>query len=93
MSNKENQILAAKSEYIEPIGCDSTVSYKVIGGKYQTAGTVTLADCGRKIDWSFYEDTPVSKIDKAIELLQEFRTVLIESRKPAPRIKRERKKA
>jgi hypothetical protein len=67
-------VVAHNSAYIDPLDCDSTVSYKVIDRPGRTTGSVQLADCSRKIEWYFNGDeNPVKKIDKAIEMLEEFR--------------------
>ena len=86
------KVYAAASTYIDPIDCDSTVSYKVIsrssGSMY---GSVQLADCGRKIDWYFSDEAgSVVKIDKAIEALQEFRVAFVAAQK-AHRTRRTKK--
>lgn len=67
------RVHAAVSTYIDPLGCDSTVSYKVVSHRY-LSGSVQLSDCSRKIEWYFSGDkSSLTKIDKAIEALQAFR--------------------
>ena len=85
------KVIASSSVYIDPVGCDSTVSYKVINGSNHVWGSVQLADCSRKIEWSFWKNDKVDKIDKAIETLKEFRTTFVAAqlarRKRAKRVK------
>jgi hypothetical protein len=67
------KVLVANSTYINPLDCDSTISYKIISGSRGTYGSMQLADCGRKIDWYFGKlDLP--KLDKVVETMQNFRT-------------------
>lgn len=70
------KLIAADSTYIDPIGCDSTVSYKIVDGSRQVWGSVKLSDCNRSIEWAFGlgRGDSLLKIDKVIEFLQEFRT-------------------
>lgn len=72
------KVIASFSTYLSPLNCDSTVSYKVIHQYNRLSGTVTLADCNRKIDW-FFGSSPnsVTKIDTAIGALQDFRSELV----------------
>lgn len=73
-------VVASRAEFIDPSDCDSIVGYKIINSE-KPWGQVTLTDCGRKIDWQFYEgETPDSKIDKAIAMLVEFRDKLKKAR-------------
>lgn len=67
------KVHATGSVYIDPLGCDSTISYKVVSNRH-LHGTVQLADCNRKIEWYFANSKDaLAKIDKAIEALQTFR--------------------
>lgn len=76
-----SKVLATDSTYIDPINCDSIVSYKVIKRR-RVSGSVQLADCYRKIEWYFSSDKKsIGKIDKAIEVLQQFRTSFSEAMK------------
>lgn len=82
------KLVAAASAYIDPTGCDSTVSYKVVHGA-RLYGSVALSDCSRKIEWYFYNDKDaLPKIDKAIEMLQAFRTAFVAGRRRPKRTKR-----
>lgn len=88
------KVVATNSAYIDPLGCDSTISYKVIDGSMRVYGTVQLADCSRKIEWHFgNEPLSVAKITNAIDLLDEFRTALIEAQYARKRTKRRKRNA
>lgn len=79
---EQDALLAADIQYLDPLGCDSTVAYKIVkrdGGS--PWASVTLSDCERHINWYFYRYTPISKLDKAIELLTSFREELVKVRK------------
>lgn len=88
---KVRKVIATNSAYLDPLYCDSTISYKIIDGSQRIWGSVQLADCSRKIDWYFGNDNPVDKIEKAIALLEEFRdelnAALIERKRRHPRRK------
>jgi len=71
------KVVAQGSGYIDPLHCDSTISYKVIDKGRWVWGDVQLSDCNRKIDWYFGNTNPVQKIDKAIALLTEFREAFV----------------
>jgi hypothetical protein len=75
------KVLATQIEYIAPGFCDSTIGYTITKRRYLW-GNVQLSDCNRKIEWGF-SDSPDSlvKIDKAIEILQNFRRDFIASRR------------
>jgi hypothetical protein len=90
----KEKLIAAKCAYIEPLGCDSTVQYKIISGRStrrggHVYGSVQLSDCGRKIDWYFggKEKESLEKVDKALEMLQEFRSLLEHAYKTKPKVK------
>jgi hypothetical protein len=72
------KVIAASSAYIDPINCNSTVSYKVIHGSRRIWADVQLADCNHKIEWYFGSSSKESlaKVNKAIEILEEFRDAL-----------------
>ena len=76
------KIYAADSVYVDPLDCDSTISYKVIGQKSYMEGNVTFADCSHKIDWLFKNSQDsVEKIDIAINMLTDFRKALLKAQK------------
>lgn len=84
---REPKVIAVDSSYIDPLGCDSTISYKVILGSRRLYGTVQLADCNRKIEWYFDNDRKaLPKIDAAITMMAKFRAAFAaamkESRQP-----------
>jgi hypothetical protein len=79
---KEPQVYAADSVYIDPIDCDSTVSYKVVGHKSYLEAAVTLADCSHKIQWNFSNtEDALGKVDLAIGMLTAFRRAFVKARK------------
>lgn len=68
--------------FIDPASCGSSVGYHITTSEHEPNGkpkvysvnaVVVLADCGHKIDWTFYDECDCEKIDAAIEMLQEFR--------------------
>jgi hypothetical protein len=68
----------SKAIYISASDCDSMIGFVVQRserrrGKWRVYGTLDLSDCTRKIEWTFNSDTGIKKIDKAIEMLKEFR--------------------
>lgn len=78
---KRPKVFATESAYIDPIGCDSIISYKIIDGT-RLSGSIDLSDCNRKINWWFRnEPESVVKIDKAIAMLQEFRAAFVDAQK------------
>lgn len=82
MRNKKNVEIASRIEYIDPACCDSTVGFTIIKGRRGMRGNVDLTDCNRKIQWYFSNDIDsVRKIDKAISILQSFRTTFVGARK------------
>lgn len=89
MSVRRNprKLISSNSAYIDPLYCDSTVSYKIIDG-LRVWGSVELSDCSQKIEWYFGNDRPVEKVERAIKLLEEFRDEL-----NAALIERRRKRA
>jgi hypothetical protein len=94
VSRRAPKLVASDSCYLDPLGCDSTISYKIIDGPRRTWGNVQLADCNRRIEWYFGADDSVDKVDRAISILQDFRDQLLtarESRKKAVVRKRKAK--
>lgn len=76
---KQEAVLhATESAYIDPLNCNSTVSYKISTDSYaRLSAEVELADCNRKINWYFDGDkSGVAKMDAAIAMLKRFRTAL-----------------
>lgn len=82
------KVIAHNSTYIDPLNCDSKISYKIIDASNRLWGSVDLTDCEHKISWWFSKEEPLTKLDKAIEMLTEFRSQLIEAQ--AVRLKRVR---
>ena len=84
---KSPKVFATGSAYIDPVGCDSTISYKVVGGT-RMSGSIDLSDCNRKINWWFCnEPESVVKIDKAIAMLQEFRAAFVDAQKQVKKLR------
>lgn len=83
-------VYGTKSDYLDPLECDSTICYKVVSSTYFEA-SVNLTDCNRKITWNFDTDS-VEKVDRAIEILVQFRRDLVKGSKEWNKIM-EKKKA
>lgn len=82
-----NTLVTSGSTYIDPVGCDSTISYKIINRPRHLYGSVQLADCNHKIEWYFggvYKDS-LAKADKAIATFQEFRDALAAAQLARPK--------
>jgi len=80
LSKRAPKLVASDSTYLDPLNCDSTISYKIINGPRRTWGNVQLADCTRKIEWYFRTNEPLEKIDRAIAILEKFRKDLAVAR-------------
>lgn len=89
--SRTRKVIAHNSTYIDPLQCDSKVSYKIIDSSTRLWGSVDLTDCEHKISWWFSREEPIAKLDKAIEMLTEFRVKMIEAQEE--RRKRRRKPA
>lgn len=75
------KLIATNAAYIDPLHCDSTISYKVVKGARAVWGSVQITDCNRKVEWYFGSRCePVDKVSKAISMLEEFRTALSTAR-------------
>lgn len=75
----KKKVLGCEIHYLSPENCDSTIGYSITKGKYLHA-TVKLSDCSRSIEWYFDRYEPISKVDVAIQTLQNFRATLIKAR-------------
>lgn len=90
---RQPELISANIIQLDPIDCGSTVGYRIVKGRTLWA-EIDLADCNRKIQWSFYSNNPkqgLAKIDIAIEFLTEFRTAwstAVKTRAPRPRRKK-----
>lgn len=83
--------------YLDPSECGSEVGYYITTSdytdkktgktEYSINATVSLADCNRKIDWSFHSEA-VDKIDEAIAMLQEFRKKYLTAKKAIDNLNR-----
>lgn len=78
MALRKRKLVTARSAYLDPLHCDSQIAYKVIEGARGIWGSVQLSDCQRKLEWYFNTTTTSdkAKIDKAIDMLTEFRSTL-----------------
>lgn len=82
---------SSAAAYIDPTSCGSVVGYRVSIDEYKPKtedpqysldAHVELSDCNRKIEWSFSSDEDsLEKIDKAINVLRNFRKELIAATK------------
>ena len=71
---RKREVLASRIDFIDAYDCGSTVGYSIRNGRHGLSGAIYLTDCNRKIDWYFSDkDAGIAKIDKAIEILVEFR--------------------
>lgn len=89
MAKRPTEILAVKSEWIDPTDCGSIIGYRIYrSDKYLTA-SMTLSDCHRIIEWWFNSDSPeitknsLEKIDNAIRILTEFKKEFVKATKGA----------
>lgn len=88
------KVIAHNATYLEPLNCDSTVSYKIIESGKRVWGSIQLADCQRKIEWYFSDTESLDKVDSALKILTEFRTILADARiARAKRLRAKRKVA
>ena len=73
----KEKLYAQDSAMLDPLHCGSNISY-VIAAKRRFWAELYLTDCNRKIQWDFNDEKEsITKIDKAIEMLQNFRRQLI----------------
>lgn len=85
MARKTKKLVvhATGSAYLDPGNCTSMISYEINSRKRLTAH-IDLTDCNRKITWDFEDGAdycnPLPKIDRAIFLLNSFRTDYIRAR-------------
>jgi hypothetical protein len=85
------KIYASQAAFIDPGACDSTIAYTVTARR-RLVGSINLSDCNRKIVWWFdNDDLSTKKIDKALEMLQNFRRDFLLARQQYKK-KRNRKK-
>jgi hypothetical protein len=83
------KLLASGIDFLDALNCDSTISYSITRGVRGVTADVQLSDCNRKITW-YFGRTPdaILKIDKAIEILTNFKQDFVEARKPSRKGKR-----
>jgi hypothetical protein len=80
MAVRSARLVASDSVYIDPLNCDSKVSYKIIDNYKHTWGEVQLTDCDKQISWWFGTKVNLDKIDRAIEALTTFKQTLTQAR-------------
>lgn len=95
MSKEISKAYAANVKYIDPSDCGSTVGYRIHNNRtedfeyHYAYADVEIADCGRKVNWSFnfenFEDSLV-KVDNAIVMLQEFKREFVKASKEFKKI-------
>jgi len=90
-------ILASDIAYLDVLNCDSTIGFSIkksVREGYKDpkvkvttlTGHINLSDCHRNITWYFSEDEgSLEKIDKAIEILMQFRKEYAKAEKNAAR--------
>jgi hypothetical protein len=100
-----SKVIAEDIAYLDPAKCGSTVGYYITINEDEdylsVNGVVDLTDCSRKITWNFgkYDSTGPEKIDKAIQLLMDFRKEYtkaletVEKTKAKLKAKKEKEKA
>lgn len=76
------QLFFVESVHIDPLHCNSTISAKIVGQGTYLDATITMTDCGRKIDWEFDEsEDSLSKVDATIIAFMNFKKALVKARK------------
>jgi len=85
MQRKTRKLVKANITHIDPLNCNSTIGYTIIEGRRGLYADMDLSDCGRKIPCGV-----LAKIDKAIAIMQEFRTewLRVARRQARPRKRR-----
>lgn len=88
----DNTLIGSEIDYIDPLHCGSTVGYTITrykpdygDKKIRVDGQVEIADCNRKVTWSFdrAHDDDILKIERAIEILTQFKREFIKARRAA----------
>jgi hypothetical protein len=93
MQRKTRKLVKANITHIDPLNCNTTIGYTIIEGRRGLYADMDLSDCGRKIPWGFAKrdgNGVLAKIDKAIAIMQEFRTewLRVARRQARPRKRR-----
>jgi len=79
---RTRELLASDIALIDPLDCGSSVGYVITKSRHGLSAEIELTDCNRKIQWYFSSDVgAVAKIDKAINLLENFRAAFIKARR------------
>ena len=87
MATKKTKLIATDSMMIDPTNAGSTISYVVTqyGDNKEPTGELHMSDCERRIKWYFGRYTDPKKLDKAIQMLQEFRDKLSAAKVAKPK--------
>jgi hypothetical protein len=69
-------LIAEGCVQIEPIECNSIISYRFVDGRYNTTsdiyGNISLTDCSRMISWNIpCDETGELKLKKIIKIFNE----------------------
>jgi hypothetical protein len=87
------KLIASEIAYLDPLDCGSTVGYAINKGRHGLHGNIDLSDCNRHITWYFGNNkSSLNKIDKAVELLTNFKNEFAKAQK-VTRVRRPRKKS
>lgn len=85
------KVYAQSAVYIDPTRCDSLVGY-CITSRTRLSASVDLQDCDRRIKWYFYDEAnSITKIDKAIQMLTNFKRDFVSAQKQWKASKRKAK--
>lgn len=78
MAKRRSKLLASDVCQLDPLDCDSLVSYSLYRRRDGCVrGSVMLTDCSRAIQWYFEDNVEsLAKINRAKTLLQNFETAL-----------------
>lgn len=86
-------LIASDIQFLDPLNCGSTIGWHVDTRKSYSEnntivaeGIIILSDCSRKIEWLFDKEDvneSLAKIDKAIDILMDFRRELYKGSKEA----------
>lgn len=79
-STYKEEILESEISYIDPLDCGSIIGYRLYlkgtEDKKSVSGDIDISDCNRMINWSFYGEGSLEKIDNVIEIFTSFKNKL-----------------
>jgi hypothetical protein len=85
MADGNNEVLASDIKFLDPLSCGSTVGYYIARHEYKgnvsIDATVALSDCSRKLEWMFDGDRSITKINIALQVLNDFKKAFIKAKK------------